>query len=64
MNEKYILSLSLKLVKAGGYNFPHSCDGPRNSKLFFKQPSVDTECDMPVLHSLMIGLKNNKLERT
>jgi hypothetical protein len=44
--QKYILSLRLKLVKVGGYYFPHLCDGPRNSHLFFKRSSIDTESDV------------------
>jgi hypothetical protein len=42
--EKRILSLSLQLVKVGGY------DGPRNRHLFFKRPIVDIEFDMPGIH--------------
>jgi hypothetical protein len=32
-NEKYILSLSMELVKIGGYDFPGPRDGPQNSPL-------------------------------
>jgi hypothetical protein len=47
--KKFILSLSLELVKVGSYHFPCPCDGPQNSYLFFKQPLVDTEFDKPVV---------------
>jgi hypothetical protein len=46
-NKKYTLSLSLELIKVGGYDFHHPCDGPQNSHLFFKQPLVDTVFDLP-----------------
>jgi hypothetical protein len=47
--QKYILSLSLGLVKIVTYDFPHPCGGPQNSHLFLKWPVVDIEFDMPVL---------------
>jgi hypothetical protein len=46
-----MLSLSLELVKVGGYDFPQPCDGPRNS-YFFKRPSVVTEFDMSAKYRL------------
>jgi hypothetical protein len=46
MNEKYVLSLSLELVKVVGYDFPHLFDNPSESHLFFKWPLVDTEFDI------------------
>jgi hypothetical protein len=45
-SEKYILSLSLELVKMGSYDFSHPCDDPQNSQVFFKLSLVDTEFDM------------------
>jgi hypothetical protein len=44
--ESCILSLNLKLIKVGGYDFPTYVMAP-GSFLFFKRPFVDTECDMP-----------------
>jgi hypothetical protein len=32
-NENYILNLSLEVSRQ--FEFPHPCDGPRNSDLFF-----------------------------
>jgi hypothetical protein len=36
--KKYILSLSLELLKVGGYDFPQPHDYPRNSGLFLSGP--------------------------
>jgi hypothetical protein len=47
---KVISSLSLELVKVGGYDFTHPCDGPRKSRRFFKWSLVDIELDMPDVH--------------
>jgi hypothetical protein len=45
-NKKYILNLSMELVKVDGYDFPHPFDGSRNSHLFFKRPLGDIQFDM------------------
>jgi hypothetical protein len=47
--EKYILSLSLELVKVSGYGFPHPCEGLPNSHLFFNRPLVNTDFNIPDL---------------
>jgi hypothetical protein len=49
-NEKYILSLRLGAVNASGYNFTRPRDEPWNSHFSLKQPTTDTEFDLPVLH--------------
>jgi hypothetical protein len=49
-NEKYILSLSMGLVKVGGYDFPTHVMAPGNSRLFFKRLLADIEFDMPPVH--------------
>jgi hypothetical protein len=61
-NEKYILSLSLILVKAGIYDFPHSCDSHQNNCLFLKFPSVDIEFNSAVSGD-NVALKNLGLFR-
>jgi hypothetical protein len=43
-------NLKLGISKVGGYSFPHSCDGPRKSRLSFKWPLVETEFGVPGLH--------------
>jgi hypothetical protein len=43
---KYTLSLSLKLIKAGRYDFSYLCDGSRTSKPFFKRFLADAAFDM------------------
>lgn len=44
-----IISCSLVLINAGGYDSPHTCGGSRDSNALFKRPLVDTECDMSAL---------------
>jgi hypothetical protein len=48
MNEKYILSLSLELVKVGSYD-PLPEGWPPEQPPLFKWPLVDTKFDMPAL---------------
>jgi hypothetical protein len=48
-DKKYILSLSLELVKVGGYDFPTHVMVP-GSYLFSKRTLVDTEFDIPGIH--------------
>jgi hypothetical protein len=55
-NEIYILSLSLELAKVGGYDFPHPCDDPQNSRLYFKGPIGDIEFDMYAEHSRQLPM--------
>jgi hypothetical protein len=45
-----VFSVSLELVKVGGYDFSHPCDPPPppQSHLFFKRPLVDIVFDIPV----------------
>jgi hypothetical protein len=43
---KYILNLSLDLVKECCYDFPHPFAGHRNRHVVFKLPLVDTEFEM------------------
>jgi hypothetical protein len=51
-NEKYILSLSLVIVKVGGYDFPRPCAGPGR---YFK-PGTSPEYEASVLTALSRGL--------
>jgi hypothetical protein len=45
------LKLGISSLKVGGYDFLHPCDGPWNSHLFLKQPSLGIKSDMPGLQS-------------
>jgi hypothetical protein len=38
--------IELGICKSGGYDFPHTYDGPRKSFPYLKRPSVGTEFDM------------------
>jgi hypothetical protein len=44
---KIHLKFKLGISKVAGYDFPHPRDGLWNSHLFFKQPLVDTEFNLP-----------------
>jgi hypothetical protein len=39
------------IYKVGGYVFPHSCDGPRNSRPFLSGALVDIKFDISAADS-------------
>jgi hypothetical protein len=56
-HKKKILILRLEFVKMGRYDCPQPRDGARNSHLYFKRPSVDTEFDTPGLQYISILIR-------
>jgi hypothetical protein len=48
--------IKLGISKRRWLKFPHSCNGPGNSRLRFKRPLVDSGFDMTALHQTTMYL--------